>query len=171
MIGENAFNNEFDQFVAEPGEELVSVHNHFARLMNNLERNDIIFPNVTVNTKFLNCLQHEWLKYVTQVRLAKRLTYDTYDDLFDYLHQFEKLVNASRAKKVEKSHDPLALVAYTGSSSRTTTPYYVTHPSSVVDYDEDYQRDAVINRSKRFHFPLHGSYLLCNHYASLIQQK
>ncbi|GKF01116.1 hypothetical protein Tco_0028039, partial [Tanacetum coccineum] len=114
------FNNEFDQFVAEPGEALVS---------------------------FLNCLQPEWLKYVTQVRLAKRLTEDSYDDLFDYLQQFEKLVNASRAKKLEKSHDPLALVAHTGSSSRTSSPYYVTHPSSVVDYDDDYQGDTVQNNS------------------------
>ncbi|GKB24786.1 retrovirus-related pol polyprotein from transposon TNT 1-94 [Tanacetum coccineum] len=108
---ETHFNNEFDQFVAEPGEALVSVYNRFAQLMNDLERNDIIFLNVTVNTKFLNCLQPEWLK----------------------------------AKKVEKSHDPLALVAHTGSSSRTISPYYVTHPSSVVDYDEDYQGDAIQN--------------------------
>ncbi|GJY97090.1 hypothetical protein Tco_0514000 [Tanacetum coccineum] len=42
------------------------------------------------------------IKYVTQVRLAKRLTEDSYDDLFDYLSQYEKLVNASRAKKLEK---------------------------------------------------------------------
>ncbi|GJU00999.1 gag-pol polyprotein [Tanacetum coccineum] len=137
------FNNEFDQFVAEPGEALVSAYNRFAQLMNDLERNYIIFPTVTVNTKFLNCLQPEWLKYVTQVRLAKRLTEDSFDDLFDYLQQFEKLVNASRAKNVEKSHDPLALVAHTGSFSRNTTPYYVTHPSSVVDYDDDYQKDIV----------------------------
>ncbi|GJR69818.1 retrovirus-related pol polyprotein from transposon TNT 1-94 [Tanacetum coccineum] len=74
-------------------------------------------------------LQPEWLKYVTQVRLAKRLTVDTFDDLFDYLQQFEKLVNVSRAKKLEKSHDPLALVAHTGSSSRNTSSYYVTHPT------------------------------------------
>ncbi|GJV63836.1 retrovirus-related pol polyprotein from transposon TNT 1-94 [Tanacetum coccineum] len=86
--------------------------------------------------------------YVTQVRLAKRLTKDTYDDLFDYLQQFKKLVNASRAKKLEKSHDPLVLVAHTGSSSKTTTPYYVTHHSSVVDYDDDYQGDAVENNSE-----------------------
>ncbi|GKF22000.1 hypothetical protein Tco_0074322 [Tanacetum coccineum] len=46
-----------------------------------------------------------------RVHLAKRLTEDSYDDLFDYLQQFEKLVNASRAKKLEKSYDPLALVA------------------------------------------------------------
>ncbi|GJY31409.1 retrovirus-related pol polyprotein from transposon TNT 1-94 [Tanacetum coccineum] len=96
---------------------------------------------------FLNCLQPEWLKYVTQVCLAKRLTKDSYDDLFDYLQQFEKLVNALRVKKLEKSHDPLALVAHTGSSSRTSSPYYVTHPSSVVDYDDDYQGDAVQNNS------------------------
>ncbi|GJW69461.1 hypothetical protein Tco_0123885 [Tanacetum coccineum] len=131
---ETRFNNEFDQFVAEPGEALVSIYNRFAQLMNDLERNGITFPLVTVNIKFLNCLQPEWLKYVTQVRLAKILTEDTYDDSFDYLQQFEKLVNASRAKKLEKSHDPLALVAHTGSSSRTTSSYYVTHPSSVVDH-------------------------------------
>ncbi|GKB65185.1 hypothetical protein Tco_0921371, partial [Tanacetum coccineum] len=41
------------------------------------------------------------------------------------------LLNASRSKKLEKSHDPLALVAHTGSSSRNTSSYYVTHPSSV----------------------------------------
>ncbi|GJZ84607.1 hypothetical protein Tco_0649946 [Tanacetum coccineum] len=114
-------------------------------LMNDLERNGIKFPRVTVNTKFLNCLQPEWLKYVTQVRLAKRLTEDSYDDLFDYLSQYEKLVNASKAKKLEKSHDPLTLVAHTGSSSRIPSPYYVTHPSSVADYDDDYQGDAFQN--------------------------
>ncbi|GJR29776.1 hypothetical protein Tco_1106008 [Tanacetum coccineum] len=124
-------------------EALVSVYNHFAQLMNDLERNNMHFPIVTINTKFTNSLQPEWLKYVTQVRLAKRLTVDTFDDLFDYLQQFEKLVNASRAKKLKKSHDPLALVAHTGSSSRNTSSYYVTHPTSVVDYDDEYQQDDV----------------------------
>ncbi|GJR97343.1 hypothetical protein Tco_0269517 [Tanacetum coccineum] len=108
---ETRFTNEFDQFVAEPGEALVSVYNRFAQLMNDLERNNMNFPTVTINTKFLNSLQPKWLKYVTQVCLAKQLTMDSFDDLFDYLQQFEKLVNASRAKKLEKSHDPLALVA------------------------------------------------------------
>nr|GEW29484.1 retrovirus-related Pol polyprotein from transposon TNT 1-94 [Tanacetum cinerariifolium] len=97
--------------------------------MNDLERNGIKFPSVTVNTKFLNCLQHEWLKYVTQVCL-------------------EKLVNASIAKKLEKSHDPLSLVAHTGFSSRSTLPYYVIYPSLMVYYDKDYQGDAVQNTSE-----------------------
>nr|GEV93419.1 zf-CCHC domain-containing protein/UBN2 domain-containing protein [Tanacetum cinerariifolium] len=125
------------------GEALVSVYNLFAQLMNDLERNDIHFPIVTINAKFLNSFQPEWLKYVTQVRLAKRLTVYTFDDLFDYLQQFKKLVNTSRAKKLEKSHDSLALVAHTGLSSRNTSSYYVTHPTSVVDYNDEYQQDDI----------------------------
>ncbi|GKF64119.1 hypothetical protein Tco_0187567, partial [Tanacetum coccineum] len=82
---ETRFTNKFDQFVAEPGEALVSIYNRFAQLMNNLERNDMHFLIVTINTKFLNSVQPEWLKYVTQVRLTKCLTVDTFDDLFDYL--------------------------------------------------------------------------------------
>ncbi|GJZ74356.1 hypothetical protein Tco_0638502 [Tanacetum coccineum] len=62
--------------------------------------------------------------------------------------QFEKLVNVSRAKKLEKSHDPLALVAHTGSSSRNTSSYYVTHPTSVVDYEDEYQQDDVHTNSE-----------------------
>ncbi|GJZ37871.1 hypothetical protein Tco_0584062 [Tanacetum coccineum] len=125
---ETRFTNEFDQFVAEPGEALVSVYNRFAQLMNDLERNNMNFPTVTINTKFLNGLQPEWLKYVTQ--------------------QFKKLVNTSRAKKLEKCHDPLALVAHTGSSSRQTSSYYVTHPTFVVDYDDEYKQDDVHNNSE-----------------------
>ncbi|GJY17732.1 retrovirus-related pol polyprotein from transposon TNT 1-94 [Tanacetum coccineum] len=49
---------------------------------------------------------------------------------------------------LEKSRDPLALVAHTGSSSRQTSSYYVTHPTSVVDYDDEYQQDDVHNNSK-----------------------
>ncbi|GJZ45174.1 hypothetical protein Tco_0592770 [Tanacetum coccineum] len=120
----------------------------WTRLMNDLERNNMNFPTVTINTKFLNSLQPEWLKYVTQVHLAKRLTVDSFDDLFYYLQQFENLVNTSRAKKLEKSHDPLALVAHTGSSSRQTSSYYVTHPTSVVNYDDEYQQDDVHNNSE-----------------------
>ncbi|GJS94152.1 retrovirus-related pol polyprotein from transposon TNT 1-94 [Tanacetum coccineum] len=120
---ETHFTNEFDQFVAEPGEAFVSVYNRFAQLMNDLERNDMHFPIVTINKKFLNSLQPEWLKYVTQVCLAK-------------------------PKKLEKSHDPLALVAHTGSSSRNTSSYYVTHPTSMVDYEDEYQQDDVHTNSE-----------------------
>ncbi|GJZ18960.1 hypothetical protein Tco_0555550 [Tanacetum coccineum] len=119
---ETRFTNEFDQFVAEPGEALVSVYNP--------------------------CQNGNGLKLCYPKFVLKRLTGIKFDDLFDYLQQFEKLVNVSRAKKLEKSHDPLALVAHTGSSSRNTSSYYVTHPTSVVDYEDEYQQDDVHTNSE-----------------------
>ncbi|GJY43884.1 retrovirus-related pol polyprotein from transposon TNT 1-94 [Tanacetum coccineum] len=74
-------------------------------------------------------------------------TLQTAEDLYGD-EQFEKLVNASWAKKSEKSHDPLALVAHTGSSSRNISSYYVMHPTSVVDYDDEYQQDDVQTNSE-----------------------
>ncbi|GKB82848.1 integrase, catalytic region, zinc finger, CCHC-type containing protein [Tanacetum coccineum] len=54
---------------------------------------------------------------------------------------------ASRAKKASKNHDPLTLIAHSNtsssqshaSSSYSPQSYYVTRPSSVVDYDDEYQ--------------------------------
>ncbi|GKB34871.1 hypothetical protein Tco_0879813 [Tanacetum coccineum] len=56
------------------------------------------------------------------------------------------LVNASRAKRAAKTHDPLALVENTYASSlssRSPSAYYVTHPPSVIGYDDDYHREAI----------------------------
>nr|GFA46759.1 hypothetical protein [Tanacetum cinerariifolium] len=117
---ETRFTNEFDQFVAKPVEALVSVYNRFAQLMNDLERNDMHFPIITTNTKFLNSLQPEWLKYATQVRLAKRLTVDTFDDLFDYLQQFEKLDDIQT-----NSEDPLTSAINSGSAGRNYRRAYI----------------------------------------------
>ncbi|GKA73102.1 hypothetical protein Tco_0779318 [Tanacetum coccineum] len=88
----------------------------------------------------------EWYKYVTNVCLARDLKKDTYDRLFDHVHQYEELVNASRAKREAKTHDPLALVANTHTSStsfRYLAVYYVTYPPSMVDFDDDYQGDEI----------------------------
>nr|GEX35470.1 putative reverse transcriptase domain-containing protein [Tanacetum cinerariifolium] len=79
-----------------------------------------------------------------------------YDHLFDTMSQYEPHVNTSRPKKVARNHDTLALVSHSNvypshsyvspSFSHSPQPYYVTHPSSAVDYKEDYQgeiqRDA-----------------------------
>ncbi|GJV11066.1 hypothetical protein Tco_1352607 [Tanacetum coccineum] len=49
---------------------------------------------------------------------------------------------------LEENNRPLALVAHTGSSSRNTSSYYVTHPTSVVDYEDEYQQDDVHTNSE-----------------------
>ncbi|GJZ95534.1 hypothetical protein Tco_0667868 [Tanacetum coccineum] len=66
-----------------------------------------------------------------------------------FLSQYEPHFNASKAKKDAWNHDPLALVAHSNvhslhshaspSYSHLPQPYYVSHPSSIIDYEEDYQ--------------------------------
>ncbi|GKB78447.1 hypothetical protein Tco_0945342 [Tanacetum coccineum] len=61
------------------------------------------------------------------------------------LESNEPNVNASRAKRTARNHDPLALVANTYASpsySRPSQSYYVTHPPLVQDYDDDYQGEV-----------------------------
>ncbi|GKE83450.1 retrovirus-related pol polyprotein from transposon TNT 1-94, partial [Tanacetum coccineum] len=61
--------------------------------------------------------------------------------------QFKPHVLASKAKKATKNHDLLALIAHSNASSsqfHAHSPYsqqlyYVTYPSSVVDYEDEYQ--------------------------------
>nr|GFD13165.1 hypothetical protein [Tanacetum cinerariifolium] len=84
----------------------------------------------------------EWNKYVTSVRLSKNLEKDSYDVLFDHLQQYEGLVNALRTKRAAKTHDHLALVENTYASLPSSRPphaYYVTHPSLMIGYEDDYQ--------------------------------
>ncbi|GKB20025.1 hypothetical protein Tco_0853948 [Tanacetum coccineum] len=139
--------DEFDKFAAKEGKSLVSVYERLTTLVNIMDRNNVRPISVLINTKFLNCLQPEWGKYVTMV--CHNQTGDTvsYDVLYDSLVQFEPHVLASKAKKAAKNHDPLSLLANSNASSSqshanssySSQPYFVTHPLSVVDYDDEYQ--------------------------------
>nr|GFA33538.1 hypothetical protein [Tanacetum cinerariifolium] len=148
--------DKFDKFVAVEGESLSSVYERLSTLVNVMELDNICPLQISINTKFLNLLQPEWSKYVTMTRQNANIKSTDFDDLFDSLSQYEPHVIASRAKKAARNHDPLALVARLNvhsshshaspSYSHSPQPYYVTHPSSVIDYEEDYQgeiqRDA-----------------------------
>ncbi|GKC03965.1 hypothetical protein Tco_0995575 [Tanacetum coccineum] len=134
--------NEFDKFVAEDGESLTSVYERFSTLINVMDQNKVTPIEISINTKFLNSLQPEWSKYVTLCRQKYIIKEEHFDVLYDYMSQFEPHVKASKAKKAARNHDPLALVANSHASpsySHSPQPYYVTHPSSVIDNDDDYQ--------------------------------
>nr|GEY95471.1 hypothetical protein [Tanacetum cinerariifolium] len=85
--------------------------------------------------------------YDAEIELMNLILLSIPNDIYNSV-QFKKLVNTSRAKKLGEYHDPLALVAHTGSSSRNTSSYYVTHPTSVVDYDDKYPQDDIQTNSK-----------------------
>ncbi|GKE26262.1 hypothetical protein Tco_1441646 [Tanacetum coccineum] len=140
--------DEFDIFFAVEGESLSFVYERLTTLVNVMDRNEIRPLPITINTKFLNSLQLEWSKYVTITRQNANIKETEYDHLFDTMSQHKPHVNASRAKKASRNHDPLALVAHSNVHSlqshasplysHSSQPYYVTHPSLVVDSEEDY---------------------------------
>nr|GEX12160.1 hypothetical protein [Tanacetum cinerariifolium] len=141
--------DEFDNFLAKEGESLESVYERLTTLVNIMDSNNAHPIPVSINTKFLNCLQPEWSKYVTIIRHNQTGETISYDKLYDSLVQFEPHVQASKAKRAVMNHDPLAIIAHSNASSsqsyenpsysQSPQSYYVIHPSSVVDYKEDYQ--------------------------------
>ncbi|GJZ87632.1 integrase, catalytic region, zinc finger, CCHC-type containing protein [Tanacetum coccineum] len=144
--------NEFEKNLAMEGQSLVSVYERMITLVNVMDRNNVLPIQISINTKFLNSLKPEWSKYVTLTRQKYNLMDIDYDELYDNLSQFEPHVQAPKEKKVARNHDPLALVAHSNvhsshshaspSYSHSQQPYYVTHPSLIIDYEEDYQGDA-----------------------------
>ncbi|GKD86849.1 hypothetical protein Tco_1358003 [Tanacetum coccineum] len=125
--------NEFDKFTAKEGESLELVNKRLTTFVDIMDRNNVRPIPVSINTKFLNCLHPEWSKYVTM---------------------FEPHVLASKAKKDAKNHDPLSLLVHSNASlsqshansSYSPQPYYVTHPSSVVDYEDEYQGELEMHK-------------------------
>ncbi|GJZ75294.1 hypothetical protein Tco_0639759 [Tanacetum coccineum] len=126
-----------------------SVYERLTTLVNIMDCNNVRLIPVSINPKFLNCLQPEWSKYVIMVHHNQTGYTVSYDQLYDSIVQFKPHIQASKAKRAARNHDPLALIAHSNASlsqshvnpsySYSPQSYYVTHPSSVVDYEEYYQ--------------------------------
>ncbi|GKA76224.1 hypothetical protein Tco_0782685 [Tanacetum coccineum] len=102
---------------SKEGEVLDSVFERLTTLVNIMDHNNVRPITVAINTKFLNCLQPEWSKYVTMVRQNQADKAISYDVLYDSLVQFEPHVLASKANKAAKNNDPLALISLSNASS------------------------------------------------------
>nr|GEV87540.1 hypothetical protein [Tanacetum cinerariifolium] len=72
--------------------------------------------NIAANLKFLNKLQPEWKRHVTIVRQTKNLHETDFTQIYDFLKMNQDEVNELRAERLTKTHDPLALMAYSQNS-------------------------------------------------------
>ncbi|GKC20401.1 hypothetical protein Tco_1022551 [Tanacetum coccineum] len=109
--------DEFDKFAAKERESLEYVYERLTTLVNIMYHNNVHPILVSINTKFLNCLQPEWSKYVTMVCYNQIGDTFSYDQLYDSLVQFEPHVQASKAKRAAMNHDPLGLIAHSNAFS------------------------------------------------------
>nr|GEW20859.1 hypothetical protein [Tanacetum cinerariifolium] len=64
-----------------------------------------------VNVQFLQQLQPEWSRFVTNVKQQHKLDKVSYHKLFDILRQYQNKVNELCAKRLARNANPIALVA------------------------------------------------------------
>ncbi|GJY71502.1 hypothetical protein Tco_0475205 [Tanacetum coccineum] len=106
-------------------------------------------------------LMDEFDKFAAKEGESLEYVYERLTTLVNIMDlQFEPYVQASKAKKAAKNHDPLALLANSNASSSQShanssyspQPYYVTHPSSVkssCDKNAGYGRNGNRNAGRQ----------------------
>ncbi|GKC27855.1 hypothetical protein Tco_1035149 [Tanacetum coccineum] len=117
--------DDFDKFVYKKGETLRESYLIFSLLLNDMDIYNMKLEQFQVNTKFLNTLLPEWIKFMTDVKLVRDLHTTNIDQLHAYLGQHE--FNANEVHLMhERNSDPLTLVA---THQMTQSPYQ-THQNS-----------------------------------------
>ncbi|GJT81564.1 hypothetical protein Tco_1055906 [Tanacetum coccineum] len=114
--------DELDKFTYKKGESLHEYYLRFTLLLNDMIIYKMPLEQFQVNTKFLNTLPDEWIKFVTDVKLVKYLHTTNVDQLHAHLKQHERHANEVHLMH-ERNSDPLALVA----SHQITQLPYQTH--------------------------------------------
>nr|GEU76717.1 hypothetical protein [Tanacetum cinerariifolium] len=90
-------------------------------------------------------LMNEFDKFEAKEGESLDSVYERLSTLVNVMYRND--VRPIKVKKAPKNHDPLTLIAHWSQShaspsySHSPQPYYVTHPSSVIDSEEDYQRE------------------------------
>nr|GEZ83904.1 hypothetical protein [Tanacetum cinerariifolium] len=108
---------EFDKFAYKNGESLRDFYLRFSLLLNDMNICNMKLEQFQVKTKFLNTLPPEWSKFMTDVKLVRRLHTKNVDQLHAYLGQHEYHANES---------------SQYGSHAQTSTPLSITYPSNDV---------------------------------------
>nr|GEV87926.1 hypothetical protein [Tanacetum cinerariifolium] len=90
---ESKLYDEFDTFTSVPGEISHANYLRFAKLINGMYSIGMTMKPIKFNTKIVNHLQPEWIKFMTDVKLAKYLYNANFDHLYGYLRQHEAHAN------------------------------------------------------------------------------
>ncbi|GJZ79886.1 hypothetical protein Tco_0644723 [Tanacetum coccineum] len=115
-------------------------HDIFYKMMNKMVRNNLTVATMQVYVQFLQRLQPELSRFVTNVKQNHDLDTVSYHKLFDVLKQYQKEVNEIHAERIAKNANPLALIA------KPTTPSFES--ASEEDNDpEQAQRDKDMQKN------------------------
>nr|GEZ53259.1 hypothetical protein [Tanacetum cinerariifolium] len=141
-----------EKFTSTDGESIESYYHRFMQLMNDLKRNKHFPKNIASNLKFLNNLQFEWKRHITIVRQTNNLHETDFTQIYDFLKMNQEEVNELRAKRLAKSHDPLALMAYSHNSFNFPLTHKdqsssSTHPQQSFPINNKYNPQPSLNQN------------------------
>ncbi|GJZ18874.1 hypothetical protein Tco_0555464, partial [Tanacetum coccineum] len=77
--------NEVDTLTSDIGEMIHSYYLRFAQLMNDMNTIRLSMKPLQVSMKYVNHLEPEWSKFITDVKLAKDVHNTNFDQLYTYL--------------------------------------------------------------------------------------
>nr|GEX09067.1 retrovirus-related Pol polyprotein from transposon TNT 1-94 [Tanacetum cinerariifolium] len=130
----------WEKFTSTDGESIESYYHRFLKLMNDLKRNKHFPEKIASNLKFLNNLQPEWSRHVTIVHQTKDLHTADYTQLYDFLKYNQKEVDDLKAERLERTQDPLALMA-TSNNPYTFLVLHQDQPS----FNQNYMKQPMPN--------------------------
>ncbi|GKB29700.1 retrovirus-related pol polyprotein from transposon TNT 1-94 [Tanacetum coccineum] len=129
---ESKLYDDFDIFTSSPGESIHSYYMRFAQLINDMHTIGMTMQPLQVNIKFVNRLQPEQGKFVTDIKLAKDMHTTNFDHLYAYLRQHEAHANQVHLTR-QRYPDQIALVA-NSPSCLNPTQYYPQLSSATQQY-------------------------------------
>ncbi|GJY46597.1 hypothetical protein Tco_0435660 [Tanacetum coccineum] len=96
----------------------------FTKLINDMRNIKMTMPRMQLNSKFVNNMLPEWSRFITEVKLNKRLKESNFDQLYAYLKQHEVHANENRMmmeRFAQPTNDPLALMDNTSTQENKAT--------------------------------------------------
>ncbi|GJX42912.1 hypothetical protein Tco_0257902 [Tanacetum coccineum] len=111
---ESQLYDDFEHFRQNKGETIHDYYVRFTKLINDMRNIKMTMPRMQLNSKFVNNMLPEWGRFVTAVKLNRRLRDSNYDQLYAYLKQHEAHANKNKMMLecfTQLNVDPLALIS------------------------------------------------------------
>nr|GEZ53849.1 integrase, catalytic region, zinc finger, CCHC-type, peptidase aspartic, catalytic [Tanacetum cinerariifolium] len=99
---ESQLYDDFENFRQHKGESIHDYYVRFAKLINDMRNIKLTMSRLQLNSKFVNNMLPEWGRFVTAVKLNRKLRDSNYDQLYTYLKQHE--THAKENKMMMERH-------------------------------------------------------------------
>nr|GEU41348.1 hypothetical protein [Tanacetum cinerariifolium] len=110
---ESQLYDDFEHFRQHKGGPIHTYYVRFAKLINDMRNIKMTMSRLQLNSKFVNNMLPEWGRFVTAVKLNRRLRDSNYNQLYAYLEQHETHAQENKMMLERFSQptvDPLALI-------------------------------------------------------------